>query len=294
MVPGPDTVSIAAKGCTAIRTETIPGPHRRCAIVGALATWVLDLDGVVWRGDRLIAGSAAAVQQLLERGDTVVFCTNHAHAPAAKAATLAALGVPSCPVITSAEAAAARCTPGERVLVMGDRSLVELLAQVGLDAVDVFDLPDGVPPEDVSSVVVGASSHWDRSRVGMIADAVRAGARFLATNDDATFPVTGPSGPRLLPGNGALVAAVATASGVRPEVTGKPHAATAELIVARHGPVDVVVGDKPETDGGLAVELGARFGLVLSGVTAAGTTVEPTPWRVATDLAALVRASTVP
>ncbi len=259
-----------------------------------MATWVLDLDGVVWRGDRLIAGSDVAVQMLLDRGDRVVFCTNHAHSPATKAATLAALGVPSCPVITSAEAAAARCTPGERVLVMGDRSLVDLLIQVGLDAVDVFDLPDGVPADDISSVVVGASSHWDRSRVGMVADALRGGARFLATNDDATYPVAGPRGPRLLPGNGALVAAVTTASGVEPEVTGKPHAATADLIVARHGPVDVVVGDKPETDGGLAVELGARFGLVLSGVTAPGTSIEPTPWRIASDLAALVRASATP
>jgi HAD superfamily hydrolase (TIGR01450 family) len=259
-----------------------------------VATWVLDLDGVVWRGDRLIPDSDRAVQSLLDRGDDVVFCTNHAHAPASKAQRLASLGVPSCPVITSAEAAAARCTPGERVLVMGDRSLVDLLIELGLDAVDVFELSDGVPADDISSVVVGATSRWDRSRVGMVADAVRAGARFLATNDDPTFPVSGPQGPRLLPGNGALVAAVATASGVEPVVTGKPHAATAELIVARHGPVDVVVGDKPETDGGLAVELGARFGLVLSGVTAPGTSVEPVPWLVATDLAALVRASAAP
>lgn len=259
-----------------------------------VATWVLDLDGVVWRGDRLIAGSDRAVQMLLDRGDDVVFCTNHAHAPASKAERLASLGVPSCPVITSAEAAAARCTPGDRVLVMGDRSLVDLLAELGLDVVDVFDLPDGEAVDDISTVVVGATSHWDRSRVGMVSDAVRRGARFLATNDDATFPVTGPQGPRLLPGNGALVAAVATASGVVPEVTGKPHAATAELIVARHGPVDVVVGDKPETDGGLAVELGARFGLVLSGVTADATSIAPVPWLVAADLAALVRASDAP
>lgn len=256
-----------------------------------MATWVLDLDGVVWRGDQLIPGSDRAVQSLLDRGDHVVFCTNHAHAPSSKAERLAAMGVPSCPVITSAEAAAARCDAGERVLVMGDRSLVELLIEVGLDAVDVFAVPDGVPLDGISSVVVGATSQWDRSRVGMVADAIRGGARFLATNDDPTFPVTGPQGPRLLPGNGALVAAVATASGVEPEVTGKPHSATAEVIVARHGPVDVVIGDKPETDGGLAVELGARFGLVLSGVTADATSIEPSPWLVAADLAALVRAS---
>jgi ribonucleotide monophosphatase NagD (HAD superfamily) len=127
--------------------------------------------------------------------------------------------------------------------------------------------------------------------VGTAADVVRAGARFLATNDDPTFPTTGPDGElRLLPGNGALVAAVAVASGTTPEVTGKPHRAMARLIESRHGPADVVVGDKAETDGGLALALDARFALVLSGVTRAEhLPVQPAPWRVATDLPSLVR-----
>ena len=257
-----------------------------------MSTWVLDLDGVVWRGDELIRGADGAVAALLERGHTVVACTNHALGPQVKRDALVRLGVAELPVVTSAEAAAARCRPGERVLVLGDPSLVEVLAAAGLDAVDVHEWPDGHRVPGVDAVVVGASSRWDRSRVGMAADAVRSGARFLATNDDATYPTSGPEGARLLPGNGALVAAVATASGRDPEVTGKPHRATAALIESRHGPVDVVVGDKPETDGGLAVELGARFGLVLSGVTTAEhLPVTPTPTWVAADLAALVRAA---
>jgi HAD superfamily hydrolase (TIGR01450 family) len=257
-----------------------------------VSTWVLDLDGVVWRGDELIPGADRAIAALLERGHLVVACTNHALGPEAKAAALARLGVAPIPVVTSAEAAAARCGDGERVLVLGDPSLVEVLRAAGLDAVDVHEWPDGAPVPDVDVVVVGATSRWDRSRVGMAADAVRAGARFLATNDDATFPTSGPAGDRLLPGNGAMVAAVAAASGREPEVTGKPHRATAALLEARHGRVDVVVGDKPETDGGLAVELGASFGLVLSGVTtAAHLPVVPAPTWVATDLAALVDAA---
>jgi HAD superfamily hydrolase (TIGR01450 family) len=254
-----------------------------------MSTWVLDLDGVVWRGDRLVAGADRAVEMLLRRGHSVVACTNHALAPATKAAQLHRLGVPAIPVVTSAEAAAARCDQGERVLVLGDPTLVEVFRAVGLDAVDVFEQPDGHPVRDVDVVVVGASTRWDRSRVGMVADAVRDGARFLATNDDATYPTSGPDGDRLLPGNGALVAAVAVAAGREPEVTGKPHAATAQLIEERHGPVDVVVGDKPETDGRLAIELGAEFGLVLSGVTtSAHLPVSPEPRWVAADLAELV------
>jgi ribonucleotide monophosphatase NagD (HAD superfamily) len=123
----------------------------------------------------------------------------------------------------------------------------------------------------------------------MAADAVRAGATLLATNDDATYPVTGPAGPRLLPGNGALVAAMEVAAGRRAVVAGKPHAPMADLLEGRFGPVDVVVGDKAETDGELARRLGARFGLVLSGVTAeADLPVEPEPWLVGRDLADVV------
>jgi len=256
-----------------------------------MGVWAIDLDGVVWRGETLVPGSDQAVRRLLDAGHRVVFCTNHAQSPAKKAAELAAMGVPDCPVVTSAEAAASACLPGQRVLAMGDPTLVQVFADAGLGVVDVFDVPDGHPVDDVDVVVVGACPNWDRSRVGMAADAVRAGARFLATNDDPTYPVTGPVGRRLLPGNGALVAAVATASGRDAEVTGKPHRATASLLVERYGPVDVVVGDKPETDGGLAVTLGARFGLVLSGVTSsAHLPVEPTPWKVGEDLAALVDA----
>jgi glycerol 3-phosphatase-2 len=259
---------------------------------GVVSTWVLDLDGVVWRGDELVPGADRAVASLLAAGHRVVACTNHALGPEVKEAALERLGVPAIPVVTSAEAAAARCEPGARVLVLGDASLVEVLRRAGLDTLDVHEQPDGRPVPGIDVVVVGATSRWDRSRVGMAADAVRSGARFLATNDDATFPTSGPDGLRLLPGNGAMVAAVAVASGRPAEVTGKPHRAIAALLEARHGPVDVVVGDKPETDGGLATELGAAFGLVLSGVTtAAHLPVVPTPTWVAADLAALVDAA---
>ncbi len=255
----------------------------------AVTTWAIDLDGVVWRGDRLLDGAAAAIGALLEAGVQVVFCTNHAQSAEVKERQLARLGVPAAPVVTSAEAAAAACVTGSAVLAMGERSLVESLAGSGLEVQDVWSLPDGEVPK-VDTVIVGACPDWDRSRVGMVADAVREGATFLATNDDPTYPVSGPAGPRLLPGNGALVAAVATAAGVPAQVTGKPHAPMAELLVARHGPVDVVVGDKPETDGQLAQRLGARFGLVLSGVTSSeDLPVTPEPWRVAPDLAALVQ-----
>ena len=257
-----------------------------------MGLWVIDLDGVVWRGPEAVPGSPDAVASLLERGDRVVFCTNDAAGPADKAEHLRRLGVPACPVITSADAVVAACADAAAVLVLGRPGLVRYLGDSGLPVTDVASLPDGGSLDGVDVVVVGALGDWDRSRIGMAADAVRSGARFLAANDDATFPTAGPDGPRLLPGNGALVAAVATAAGRSPEIAGKPHAPMASVIVERHGPVDVVVGDKPETDGALAVALGARYGLVLSGVTsAADLPADPAPWAVGADLAELVGAS---
>ena len=254
-----------------------------------MALWAIDLDGVMWRGSEAVPGAAEAVAALVERGDRVVFCTNHAMSPGSKVDRLRSMGVGGSPVITSADAVVGACRGAASVLVLGDATLVQYLRELGLPVTDVRDLPDGAPVGAVDAVVIGALEDWDRSRIGMAADAVRAGARFLATNDDATYPVTGPAGPRLLPGNGSLVAAVSTAGGKTATVTGKPHAPMAAVIVERHGPVDVVVGDKPETDGGLAVALGARFGLVLSGVTSSeDLPVRPEPWAVGDDLAALV------
>ena len=162
-------------------------------MVAGMSTWVLDLDGVVWRGDRIVDGSDRAVSALLAAGHQVVACTNHAQSPAVKGRTLARLGVPEIPVVTSAEAAASRCPEGSSVLVLGDESLVAVIAASGLEAIDVFDLPDGSVPR-VDVVVVGGTHRWDRSRVGMAAAAVRLGALFLATNDDPTYPVCGPDG----------------------------------------------------------------------------------------------------
>ena len=136
------------------------------------------------------------------------------------------------------------------------------------------------------AVVVGWHREFDFQGLARAADAVRAGARLIGTNEDATFPT--PDG--LLPGAGALLAAVAYASGATAEVAGKPHAPMRRLVAERVGSVAVVVGDRPSTDGALARALGAQFALVLSGVTDERDLdgLTPTPDSVAPDLASLV------
>lgn len=243
----------------------------------------IDLDGVVWWGSETIPGAPAAVASLIEAGHQPVFVTNHALSPEVKADQLAAHDIHGVDVVTSAEAASFVCRDGERVAVLGERSLTDVLRSDGHDVVDLRDDPR---PDGVGAVVVGAHPDWDRSRIGWAAELIRRGARFVATNDDPTYPVTEDGRPRLLPGNGALVAAVATASGVSAQVVGKPATAMCELLESRYGHFNVVIGDQPETDGLLAKGLNAAFALVLSGVTsAADLPTAPAPDYVADDIA---------
>jgi 4-nitrophenyl phosphatase len=191
-------------------------------------------------------------------------------------AKLAAQGIPPRDgVITSAMAAARLVEPGERVLVCAGPGVVQELARRG--AVPVRD-------GDADAVLVGFHRDFDYERLRIAARAVRRGARLLATNDDSSYPT--PDGP--IPGGGAILAAVATATGVEPVVAGKPNAPMAELVRSRLGEHGVMVGDRPDTDGRFARVLGYRFALVHTGVTPAGVEVDPEPDLVAADLLALL------
>jgi HAD superfamily hydrolase (TIGR01450 family) len=244
--------------------------------------WVIDLDGVVWRGAQTVPGAPEAVARLREAGCQIAFVTNSAvRTPDQVADKLASHGIPDAAslVVTSAMAAASLVAPGERVVVVGSDGVRAAVESVGAEVV-----PTG-PPAD--AVIVGLTHGFHYDDLTRAMHAIRGGARFIATNDDATFP----DADQLLPGNGALVAAVATAGGVKPTIAGKPHEPVAALVRDRLGTDGIVVGDRPETDGRFALAVGYRFGLVLTGVTtAADLPVEPTPDLVAPDLAALVDA----
>ena len=240
--------------------------------------WVIDLDGVVWLADEPIPGAAEAVQRLRARGERVVFVTNNSNPPVATVeAKLAAHGIPAeGDVVTSATVAATLVEPGARVLVCGGDGVREALRNRGATVVDAGDA-------DV--VMVGFHREFDYERMRIAADAVRRGARLVATNDDATYPT--PAGP--IPGAGSILAGIERASGQRATVAGKPYRPTADHLRALLGPSGTVVGDRPDTDGRLARELAWRFVLVLTGVTtAADLPVDPAPDLVVADLAAAV------
>lgn len=247
----------------------------------ARVAWVLDLDGAVWLSGEVIPGSAEAVRGLREAGHKVVFVTNNSSAYVRdQEAKLAAIGIEAeGDVMTSALAAASVLEPGTSAVVCGGAGVREALEQRG-----VRPLTEG--PAD--AVVVGFHQDFDYERLRVAHHAVHHGARLVGTNDDPTLPSS--DGP--VPGAGAILAAVATAAGVEPEVAGKPYAPMVDLVRAAVGEGDhVVVGDRPSTDGRLARNLGARFCLVFSGATSPDDLpADPEPDAVADDLASLVNA----
>ena len=242
--------------------------------------WVLDLDGVVWLAGTPIPGSASAIEQLRARGNRVAFVTNNStpligeHLERLAHAEIRA-GADE--LVTSSQAAASVLEPGARAACVAGNGVREALELRGVTVVAPADQPD--------AVVVGRTLMLDFQELSDAASAIRNGARFIATNTDATFPT--PHG--LEPGAGALVAFLEAASGQKAEAAGKPGKPMAELLKARFGEAGVVVGDRPDTDGLFARRLGAKFALVLSGVTReSDLPVDPAPDLIGPNLSAVV------
>jgi HAD superfamily hydrolase (TIGR01450 family) len=225
---------------------------------------LLDLDGVVYLGGAAIPGAAEALRKAAAAGMRLAFVTNNAYrTPATIAAQLTRLGVTASPqdIVTSAQAAARllaeRLPPGSAVLVIGGTGLRAALRERGLR-------PVSVAAAKPAAVVQGYSPDISYAQLAEGALAVEAGALFVASNADVTLPT--PRGRQ--PGNGALVAVIATATGVQPVVAGKPepplHAESVQRTGARR---PLVVGDRLDTDIEGACRVGADSLLVLTGVT---------------------------
>lgn len=242
--------------------------HRLATSVGPLAATydaaLLDLDGVVYRGTDPVPHAVSALQSAAKAGLRLTYVTNNAsRTPAEVAAILRSVGVDADPaeVATSAQAAARllaeRLAPGAAVLVIGTSGLHQAVIDVGL-------LPVASAEDGPAAVVQGFS---DATTYAMLAEAVlavRAGAFWVATNRDSTIPTA----RGLLPGNGALVAAVATATGSTPVTAGKPERPLHDEAVRRTGARrPLVVGDRLDTDIDGALGVGADSLLVLTGVT---------------------------
>lgn len=234
-------------------------------------TVLCDLDGVIYRGPRALPGVEPALVRLRDSGVPVLFITNNStrtpHATAEKISELTAVPVVAEQVLTSSLAAMTLLDASDDpVLVVGEDGVRLAVEEAGLTITE--------DPLAARAVVVGLTRSLTYGLVAAAMRAIMNGARFIATNDDTTFPTE----HGLAPGSGAIVAAIAAASGVQPAVAGKPNKAMKDLIRSKVGGDAWIIGDRLNTDVALAAgEPGWHSILVLTGVSdgEAGANGEP-------------------
>ncbi len=248
-------------------------PGGRTPLAGRYDSVVFDLDGVIYLDDEVIPPAPATVRAVRELGARVAFVTNNAvRPPAAVVEKLVRLGVKATveEVLTSAHAVV-RLLGGERglqglkLLVVGGPGLRQALAAAGARLLD----PAAWREADV--VVAGLDPDLDYGKLRAATLAIAAGARFVGSNPDASLPT--PQGP--WPGAGSVLALLSVATGVRPEVAGKPERALFETVAAVLGAgTYLMVGDRADTDLVGARALGWGTALVLTGVTELATLLD--------------------
>lgn len=243
---------------------------------------ICDLDGVVYRGMTPIAGSKEALDVAVGAGCNVLFCTNNSSRTrdqvASKIREIVGFGAGSEQIVGSAEAAAlllANTKP--RTFVLGGEGVIEELERVGIEVVT----------EAAEAVVVGLDVDLTYDRLRLASELAATGARFIASNDDPTYPAE----HGLWPGAGSILAAVEVASGRKAEVAGKPYPPMRDLIRQKLEPGPVwVIGDRADTDLALAAaEPDWQSVLVLTGVISDPTSAFPPPDLVTRDLAEAIQ-----
>ncbi|HEX3178869.1 MAG TPA: HAD-IIA family hydrolase [Methylomirabilota bacterium] len=252
---------------TAIATIILP--HRG---------WLFDLDGTVYLGERLVAGAAETIAALREAGRRVVFLSNKPlQTRADYAAKLTRLGVPAAAddVVNSSLVLArhlASLDAGAPVFVIGEAPLVAELRAQGFEV---------RADHAVRWVVIAFDRTFDYAKLNTALQAVRRGARLIATNPDRTCPTEDGE----IPDCAGMTAAVEAVTGACVEVVvGKPSPLMLDAALARLGvpAADaVIVGDRIETDIVMGKRLGLATVLVSTGVTRAD---DPRVAEIAPDL----------
>ena len=228
-----------------------------------MKSYVLDMDGVIYRGNQLVPGSREFIERLQAGGHRFLFLTNNSQrTPLDFQRKLERLGlnVGEEHYFTSALATAAFLQsqkPGGSAFVIGEAGLTHALYQVGYSITDVN--PD--------YVVLGDTPSYDYAKMVHAVKLVMEGARFIATNPD----VTGPQEEGIHPACGALAAPIERATGRQAYYIGKPNPLMMREALRRldaHADDSVMIGDRMDTDILSGLGAGMHTVLVLTGVTA--------------------------
>ncbi len=225
-------------------------------------SYLIDMDGVIVRGNELVPGADGFISRLHDRGIKFLILTNNPlYTPVDLQHRLQRVGVNLTPdhLYTSSLATAAFIKsqrPNGTAFVLGESGLTEALHQVG------YVLTEHQP----DYVVLGESTSFSYGQITKAVRLIRAGARFIATNPDPNGPGEG----GLVPACGAIAAMIEAASGVAPYFIGKPNPLmmrTALRAINEHSDNTIMVGDRMDTDIRVGTEAGMETILVLSGVT---------------------------
>ena len=251
---------------------------------------IIDMDGVIWKGDAPIGDLPSTFRKIRERGLRFVFATNNGtKSPEEYQEKLRTLGVEIEPsqVVTSALGIAfmldREYPKGTKIFMIGENGICAALEEKGFEILSVERA------QDAQIFVMGIDRGINFQKVAEATLLVRNGIPFYATNTDRTFPT--PRGE--IPGAGAWLSIITTATGVNPIVAGKPYPFLMELALEKLGTKKeetLVVGDRLETDIAAGQRVGCPCALVLSGVS---TRKEADQWTpkidmVADDLASLI------
>lgn len=251
---------------------------------------IIDMDGVIWRSDTPIGNLPDIFRRIEERGIKYVFATNNGtKTPDQYVSMLAKLGVKvdANQVVTSAlgvaHVLAQKFPRGSKAFVIGEDGVRMALQEKGFEILSIENAPDA------QFFVIGADRQVNFEKMREATLLVRRGIPFYATNPDKTFPT--PRGE--IPGAGAWISVITTATEVEPIYAGKPFPFLMNLSLERLGTKKeetLVVGDRLETDITAGQAVGCPTALVLSGVS---TKAQADEWKpkidfIADDLSSLI------
>jgi 4-nitrophenyl phosphatase len=229
---------------------------------------ILDVDGVLFEGQRLLPGAAELAAFLRQNQTPFMFLSNNTTYPLEHhIEKLSRLGSPVSPasIITAAQLTAEvlsrEAKPGTCCLVIGESGLRQALEAAG------FEITSS-DYHRAQYVVIGMDRGLTYEKLKCASLAIRNGAQFISSNPDPTYP----NGDQLLPASGAIQAALEATTGVRARVTGKPAVYGFQQALARLGtsPQETaMLGDQLEIDVQGAVNAGIRSFLILSSLTPA-------------------------
>lgn len=231
-----------------------------------IETFLLDMDGTIYLGERLIDGAAEFLAEIKRRGKRYLFLTNNSSKNRLDyVAKLKKLGIAAKPdeIFTSGEASVIYLReryPGGRVVLLGTPSLELEFMEAG------FAL-ERRRSRAVDFVLLGFDTTLTYDKLWTACDYVRNGAPFYATHPDLNCPL---EGGRVMPDAGAMIKLVEAATGISPEIIGKPYMPMVDGIVKKYGLERqglAIVGDRLYTDIALARRAGIASFLVFSGET---------------------------